>query len=112
MKVSSEKFDQAFYTADNALVSAIPTTFAFCDTVVRLAQGVNPEIFLLTFVGRRVEPAQAVFVGDSLRRDMVGDCAMGMTPDWVTSGKGQGKGACCPNDPVVNTLDGLQELLL
>lgn len=42
--VSSERFAQAFYKADDALVGRIPSDLPFGDTVTRLAQGVALEL--------------------------------------------------------------------
>jgi FMN phosphatase YigB (HAD superfamily) len=38
--VSRERFDRAFYAADDALVGAVPETLALAETVGRLARGV------------------------------------------------------------------------
>jgi HAD superfamily hydrolase (TIGR01549 family) len=72
----------------------------------------DPRIFLLALEALRADPAQAVFVGDSLGRDMAGARGIGMAHVWLTAGTAPGEGPCCPNDPVVHTLDELRELLL
>ena len=192
VEVSAEKFDQAFYTADDALVGAIPVTLPLWDTVMRLVGDVthaldlqdgmltervakrfvenarerlstnaqllemlsrryrlgivsnfygnlatichevglspfltvvvdsahvgcvkpDPRIFLLALEALRTDPPQAVFVGDSLRRDMAGARGIGMAHVWLTPDLSPGDGPCCPEDPVVHTLEGLRELLL
>jgi putative hydrolase of the HAD superfamily len=71
-----------------------------------------PQIFLHALAGLGAEPAEAVFVGDSLVRDMAGARGVGMAHIWLTPGESSGTEACCPNDPVVHTLDGVRELLL
>jgi HAD superfamily hydrolase (TIGR01509 family) len=39
IRLPSERFDRAFYAADDALVGAVPATLTFRETVVRLANG-------------------------------------------------------------------------
>ncbi len=187
-----EQFDRAFYAADDALVGALPPTFPFRETVVRLAAGItrglglqdpllveriagrfveeardrlsanaallgqlshryrlgvvsnfygnlatvcqdvgldgfftvvvdsaqvgcikpDPRIFRRALGALRAEPAEAVFVGDSLHRDMVGARHVGMPHIWLAPEAARSAGPCCPNDPVVQTLDALRGLLL
>lgn len=72
----------------------------------------DPRIFVLALAALQADPAQAVFVGDSLRRDMVGARGVGMAHIWLTPDTSSGTGACCPNDPVVHTLDEVRGFLL
>ncbi|MFQ5656960.1 MAG: HAD family hydrolase [Candidatus Methylomirabilales bacterium] len=72
----------------------------------------DPKIFLLALAALQAEPTQAVFVGDSLRRDMAGAREVGMAHIWLTAEKPPEEGPCCPDDPVVQTLEGVRELLL
>jgi putative hydrolase of the HAD superfamily len=72
----------------------------------------DPRIFFTALAALRVDPAQALFVGDSLRRDMAGARAIGMPHVWLTPETPQGEGPCCPNDRVVQTLDELLRWLL
>lgn len=72
----------------------------------------DPQIFRLALATLRSGPARAVFVGDSLRRDMAGARDVGMAHIWLAPGPSRGDGPCCPGDPVVATLEGLRELLL
>jgi putative hydrolase of the HAD superfamily len=72
----------------------------------------DPRIFLLALEALGSDPTQAVFVGDSLRRDMAGARGVGMAHIWLKSETSSGEGPCCPNDLVIHTLDELQELLL
>ena len=72
----------------------------------------DPRIFFLALAQLRADPAQAVFVGDSLRRDMAGARAIGMPHIWLTPGPRQGEGPCCPKDCMVHTLDELLGWLL
>lgn len=59
-----------------------------------------------------VAPAQAVFVGDSLQRDMGGARAVGMPHIWLTPRPPAGETACCPGDRVIHALDEVEALLL
>lgn len=72
----------------------------------------DPEIFHVALRELHVEPSQAVFVGDSLQRDMAGARAVGMAHVWLTAQPTQGKGACCPNDPVVHRLEEVRALFV
>jgi FMN phosphatase YigB (HAD superfamily) len=65
----------------------------------------NPEIFRAALRVLQIKPAQAVFVGDSLQRDMAGARAVGMAHVWLTSQPSQQGDACCPNDPVAHRLE-------
>src|SRR5262245_33414253 len=190
--ISSERFDRAFYNADDALVGRIPSALSLKDTAHRLAQDVaqelevhdqdkieriahrfvadaherlaanggllrdlshryrlgivsnfygnlsavcngaglgplfqtivdstvvgylkpNPEIFHVALRELHVEPWQAVFVGDSLQRDMAGARAVGMAHVWLTAQPAHEKGACCPNDPVAHRLEDVRALFV
>jgi putative hydrolase of the HAD superfamily len=70
----------------------------------------DPRIFLKATEALGLSPAAAVFVGDSLPRDMAGARAAGMPHIWLSS-HGQ-DGACCPGDPVIRSLTALPEMLL
>jgi putative hydrolase of the HAD superfamily len=70
----------------------------------------NPEIFHAALRVLQIEPAQAVFVGDSLQRDMAGARAVGMAHVWLTSKLLQNGKACCPNDPVAHGLEDVRAL--
>ncbi len=72
----------------------------------------DPQIFLLALAALKAEPTEAVFVGDSLHRDMAGARGVGMAHVWLTPEASPAAAACCPNDPVVHTLEGLREFLL
>lgn len=72
----------------------------------------DPRIFWSALTALQAMPAQAVFVGDSLRRDMAGAREVGMAHIWLTPEVAPEEGPCCPGDPVVHTLEGLRELLL
>jgi len=70
----------------------------------------DPRIFRSALDELRLTPADAVFVGDSLPRDMAGARAAGMRHIWLV---GEAKPAvpCCPDDRVVHSLGELEGLL-
>ncbi len=71
----------------------------------------DPRIFQAALDALGALPAEAIFVGDSLRRDMVGARAMGMRHIWLRSeGGGADDGPCCPGDPVIARLAELSGL--
>ena len=189
--IAPERFDPAFYAADDAVVGAVPPTLSFRETVERIVQGLaralnfndpalveriakrfsddavarlhanrpqlsrlsaryrlglvsnfygnltavcaevgidrfftvmvdsarigcvkpDPRIFREALTALKAEPAQAVFVGDSLRRDMAGARGIGMPHIWLKSKTSQEVGPCCPGDPVIQRLEELGMLL-
>jgi putative hydrolase of the HAD superfamily len=189
--VEPERFATVFYTADDALVGAVPPTLTLRETVERIVQGVtrgmdavDPALagriagrfldearerlrasaLLLSQLSRRyrlgvvsnfygnlsavcaeaglspflavmvdsacvgctkpdarifqaaltevnVEPAHAVFVGDSLPRDMAGARGIGMPHIWLTPKTAQTNQPCCPDDRVIHRLEDLGRLL-
>ena len=71
----------------------------------------DPRIFREALQAVQAEPAEAIFVGDSLPRDMVGAKGVGMPHVWLTP-KGTPCGpSCCPNDRVIHAVDELLEFL-
>jgi len=72
----------------------------------------DPRIFQSALDELGMAPADAVFVGDSLPRDMAGARAIGMPHIWL-AGEGAQPGApCCPGDRVLRSLGDLEGLLL
>jgi putative hydrolase of the HAD superfamily len=79
----------------------------------------QPEIFHQALARLGLEAAAAVFVGDSLGRDMAGACRVGMPHVWLTPAPAPGSadegvpggGPCCPEDDVIHSLAELDELL-
>jgi putative hydrolase of the HAD superfamily len=70
----------------------------------------DPEIFRAALQVLQIEPAQAVFVGDSLHRDMAGARAIGMAHVWLTPKLFSEGRACCPNDPVAHGMEEVRAL--
>lgn len=65
----------------------------------------DPRIFQAALDALGVAPAEAVFVGDSLHRDMAGAREMGMRHVWLSPEDAARDGsACCPGDPVISRL--------
>ena len=54
---------------------------------------------------------QAVMVGDSVKRDMLGARAIGMPHVLLASRQSGSMNACCPGVPVISQLFDLMELL-
>jgi len=71
----------------------------------------DPRIFRCALDQLRMAPADAVFVGDSLPRDMAGARAIGMRHVWLAGEAGPSAAPCCPGDPVIHTLTELEGLL-
>lgn len=71
----------------------------------------DPRIFQAALDALGAGPGQAVFVGDSMTRDMAGARAMGMRHVWLSPEAAVGRGdGCCPGDPVIARLDEVLEL--
>ena len=72
----------------------------------------DPRLFRQAVEAMGVDSCRAVFVGDSLPRDMAGARAAGMPHIWLTGPNARGETPCCPGDGVIHSLDDLAELLL
>ncbi len=71
----------------------------------------DPRIFRAALDALRAAPAEAVFVGDSLRRDMAGAREMGMRHVWLRPESAAGDGGpCCPDDTMIARLAELLRL--
>jgi HAD superfamily hydrolase (TIGR01549 family) len=68
----------------------------------------DPRIFQAALDALAVSADRAVFVGDSLPRDMAGARAMGMRHVYLKPGA---DAACCPDDAVIARLDRLPGVL-
>lgn len=183
----SERFDRAYYAADDALVGTIPRDLSFRETVDRLSRNLvrelgwedhraeplaglffdasrskaeasreileqlsrrfrlgivsnfygnleqvcddfgiskhvgvmvdsavvgfekpDPRIFRAALGALGVAPEQAIFVGDSLPRDMEGARGLGMAHVYVSPARGAA--SCCPADPVIPGVSRLLEM--
>ena len=71
----------------------------------------DPQIFQAALAGVNAKPEQAVFVGDSLPRDMAGAKGIGMPHIWLTPKTSGGAEPCCPGDRVIHALEELRQLL-
>ncbi|HEY7676525.1 MAG TPA: HAD family hydrolase [Candidatus Methylomirabilis sp.] len=72
----------------------------------------DPRIFRIALEAVGARPAQAVFVGDSMRRDMAGARQIGMPHIWLRGQGSSEEGPCCPGDPVVGRLEEVRGMLL
>ena len=73
------------------------------------AEKPDPRIFGAALTALDVAPADALFVGDSLPRDMAGARGIGMAHAWLAPAPATR--ACCPDDPVIHALEDLEALL-
>jgi FMN phosphatase YigB (HAD superfamily) len=71
----------------------------------------DPRIFQAALDELGVAAADAVFVGDSLPRDMAGARAIGMRHIWLIGAATAPAAPCCPDDHVLYTLGDLEGLL-
>jgi len=78
------------------------------DSAVVGATKPDPRIFRAALSALAALPGEAVFVGDSLPRDMAGAKGLGMAHVWVRSGEGS---PCCPGDRVIGSVLELPEVL-
>ena len=72
----------------------------------------DPRIFRHALECLDVPADAAVFVGDSLPRDMAGAREVGMAHIWVTGDTDPAVAPCCADDRVIRSLAELRELLL
>ncbi len=87
-----------------AIGVAVDSTIAGCKKP-------DPKIFQAALDALGASPADAVFVGDSQRRDMAGARAMGMRHVWLRPEGAAGSASpCCPDDRVIARLAELEEL--
>jgi putative hydrolase of the HAD superfamily len=85
-----------------------PHLSAAIDSVAVGFEKPDPRIFRAALERLHAEPAEALFVGDSLPRDMAGARALGMPHVWLSPEKRE---ACCPEDSVIDRLARLPEVL-
>lgn len=72
----------------------------------------DPRIFQVALTQLQLDPREAVFVGDSLPRDMEGAKRLGMPHIWLVSDHSGASVPCCPGDPMIRSLADLREVLL
>jgi putative hydrolase of the HAD superfamily len=72
----------------------------------------DPKIFQSALDCMGIRPDRAVFVGDNPGRDMEGAKGLGMPHIWLAGEDTERRRPCCPGDPVIPTLDRLEDLLL
>jgi putative hydrolase of the HAD superfamily len=71
----------------------------------------DPRIFQAALEPLGVTPARALFVGDSLTRDMAGARALGMPHVWLSPAPAPPDRPCCPGDRTVRALVDLEGIL-
>jgi putative hydrolase of the HAD superfamily len=78
------------------------------DSAVAGFEKPDPRIFRVALEALEARPEDAVFVGDSMPRDMEGARRLGMAHVWLAPGKDR---ACCPGDAVIERLERLPEVI-
>jgi HAD superfamily hydrolase (TIGR01509 family) len=81
---------------------------AAVDSAVVGATKPDPRIFRAALAAVGATAGEAVFVGDSLPRDMAGAKSLGMAHVWVRAGEGS---PCCPGDRVIGSVRDLPGML-
>lgn len=71
----------------------------------------DPKIFYEALNPAGLSPSQAVFVGDSIARDMAGAKGVGMPHIWLRGEKSGENSLCCPQDKSINRLADLLKLI-
>ena len=72
----------------------------------------DPRIFQVALTQLQLDPREAIFVGDSLSRDMEGAKRLGMPHIWLVPDHSGTSVPCCPGDPMIRSLADLRETLL
>ncbi len=71
----------------------------------------DPKIFYEALKPLKLSPHQAIYVGESLNRDMAGARGVGMPHIWLKNQKSASQSLCCPEDKTINQLSDLMELI-
>jgi FMN phosphatase YigB (HAD superfamily) len=82
---------------------------AVVDSEVAGFEKPDARIFRAALRAVGAAPGEALFVGDSLPRDMAGARGIGMPHVWLAAGPGGTP--CCPDDRVIGALGELEEML-
>jgi FMN phosphatase YigB (HAD superfamily) len=98
-------------TAVCAEAGLTPLLGAVADSTVVGVGKPDPRIFGHALAALGVGARDALFVGDSRPRDMEGARALAMPHVWVVEAGARASAPCCPEDPVIHTLDELEALL-
>ena len=85
-----------------------PHLDAAIDSVVVRAEKPDRRIFEAALAAVGAEPSRALFVGDSMPRDMAGARALGMPHVRLRAGEGA---ACCAGDRVIGSVGEIVEVL-
>lgn len=72
----------------------------------------DPRIFQVALTQLQLRPEEAVFVGDSLPRDMAGAKRLGMPHIWLVADHAGPPVPCCQGDPIIRSLADLRGALL
>lgn len=72
----------------------------------------DPGIFQAALARLSVRPDQAVYIGDNIYRDMEGAKSIGMHHIFLAGEHQYDAKPCCPQDPVIHSLEELGPLLL
>jgi HAD superfamily hydrolase (TIGR01549 family) len=91
-------------------VGLFPSIEVAVDSAVLGVEKPDARIFEAALEALAVRPANALFVGDSMPRDMAGARALGMPHVWLRAG-GNDTAPCCPFDRVIGTVADLDEVL-
>jgi len=88
-----------------------PLLGVVADSTVVGAGKPDARIFRHALDALGVAAAAATFVGDSRPRDMEGARALGMRHVWLVDAAAPAAPPCCAGDPVIRSLDELEDIL-
>jgi len=71
----------------------------------------DPRIFQAALDQLNVGPNEAIFIGDNIYRDMEGAKSIGMNHIFLAGGNQYDAKPCCPDDPVIHSLEELDPML-
>lgn len=104
-----------FYGNMEAILKELGLTLYFKSIADSARVGVlkpNSKIFYHVLNDFKLKPSEAVFVGDSLSRDMRGSKNMGMPHIWLRHREYKQMNPCCKKDKIITSLMDLEEILL